>query len=83
MGALPSHPELLDWLATDFQESGGSLKQLDRLIVTSGFSRQCVASEPGFAAKDAENQWLWRQNRRRLDAESIHDAILKLAGHSM
>jgi hypothetical protein len=80
MGALPSHPELLDWLATELQEWGGSLKQLDRLIVTSATFRQCVASEPGFAAKDAENQWLWRQNRRRLDAESIHDAILKLAG---
>jgi Protein of unknown function (DUF1553)/Protein of unknown function (DUF1549)/Planctomycete cytochrome C len=80
MGALPSHQELLDWLATTFQESGGSLKQLDRLIVTSASYRQSAASEPGFAAKDSDNQWLWRQNRRRLDAESIHDAILKLAG---
>ena len=80
MGALPSHPELLDWLATEFRDSGGSLKELDRLIVTSATYRQCVADEPRFAARDADNQWLWRQNRRRLDAESIHDAILKLAG---
>jgi Protein of unknown function (DUF1553)/Protein of unknown function (DUF1549)/Planctomycete cytochrome C len=80
MGAVPSHPELLDWLATTFRDSGGSLKQLDRLIVTSETYRQCAASEASFAAKDADNQWLWRQNRRRLDAESIHDAILKLAG---
>ncbi len=80
MGALPSHPRLLDWLATSFQDSGGSLKQLDRLIVTSAAYRQCTASQPEFAAKDADNQWLWRQNRRRLDAESVHDAILALAG---
>jgi hypothetical protein len=80
MGALPSHPELLDWLAIKFQESGGSLKQLDRLIVTSAVYRQCSASDPSFAATDADNQWLWRQNRRRLDAESVHDAILSLAG---
>ena len=80
MGALPSHPELLDWLATWFQESGGSLKKLDRLIVLSDTYRQCTTSKPSFAARDADNQWLWRQNRRRLDAESIHDAILSLAG---
>ncbi len=80
MGALPSHPELLDWLATTFRDSGGSLKQLDRLIVTSATYRQSVSSDAGFAARDMDNQWLWRQNRRRLDAESIHDAILALAG---
>ncbi len=80
MGAIPSHPELLDWLATTFRDSGGSLKGLDRLIVTSATYRQSAASEASFAAADADNQWLWRQNRRRLDAESTHDAILKLAG---
>jgi Protein of unknown function (DUF1553) len=48
--------------------------------VTSAAYRQCATSEPSFAAKDGDNVWLWRQNRRRLDAESIHDAILKLAG---
>ena len=47
MGALPSHPELLDWLATTFRESGGSLKQLDRLIVTSAAYRQCVGERAG------------------------------------
>jgi hypothetical protein len=71
---------LLDWLATTFQDSGGSLKQLHRLIVTSATYLQTATNEPRFAAKDADNQWLWRQNRRRLDAESIHDAILALAG---
>ena len=81
MGALPSHPELLDWLATTFRESGGSLKQLappDRHQRRLPAER--AARPVGFAAIDADNQWLWRQNRRRLDAESIHDAILSLAG---
>jgi hypothetical protein len=80
MGAKPSHPGLLDWLAGTFLESGGSFKQLHRLIVTSAAYRQSVCDRPAFAARDAENQWLWRQNRRRLDAESIHDAILQAAG---
>jgi len=80
MGALPSHPELLDWLASTFLETGGSLKRLHRLIVTSAVYRQSVQHQPAFAAKDADNQWLWRQNRRRLDSESIHDAILQAAG---
>jgi hypothetical protein len=80
MGALPSHRELLDWLASEFRESGGSIKRLDRLIVTSAAYRQSSAGTASFAAKDADNQWLWRQNRRRLDAESVHDAILALAG---
>jgi len=80
MGATPSHPELLDWLASTFVESGGSLKRLHRLIVTSAVYRQSVQDQPAFAARDADNQWLWRQNRRRLDAESIYDAILAVAG---
>ena len=80
MGSMPSHPELLDWLATRFIESGGSLKALHRLIVTSAVYRQSVRHDPSFAAIDGDNQWLWRQNRRRLDAESIHDAILVVSG---
>jgi hypothetical protein len=80
MGASPSHPELLDWLTSRFIESGGSLKALHRLIVTSAVYRQSVRHEPNFAATDGDNQWLWRQNRRRLDAESVHDAILAIAG---
>ncbi len=80
MGSLPSHPELLDWLAATFRDSGGSLKSLHRLIVTSACYRQAVYHRPAYAAQDADNRWLWRQNRRRLDSESIHDAILQLAG---
>jgi hypothetical protein len=80
MGALPSHPELLDWLASWFLATGGSLKSLHRLIVTSAVYRQDARYDAGFAAIDGDNQWLWRQNRRRLDAESVHDAILVVAG---
>jgi hypothetical protein len=80
MGALPSHPELLDWLASRFLATGGSFKALHRLIVTSAVYRQEVRHDPSLAAIDGDNQWLWRQNRRRLDAESIHDAILVVSG---
>jgi hypothetical protein len=80
MGAVPSHPELLNWLASNFRDSGGSLKQLHRLIVTSGVYRQSSRHAPLSAAVDGDNQWLWQQNRRRLDAESLHDAILAVAG---
>jgi hypothetical protein len=80
MGANPSHPELLDWLAATFLESGGSIKALHRLIVSSAVYRQSSQSDPKQAAQDGDNRLLWRQNRHRLDAESIHDAMLALAG---
>jgi hypothetical protein len=80
MGALPSHPELLDWLAMTFLESGGSIKSLTRLIVYSAVYRQSSQNTAEQAARDGDNIWLWRQNRRRLDAESIHDGILAIAG---
>jgi hypothetical protein len=80
MGAVPSHPELLDWLAATFRDSDGSLKQLHRLIVTSAVYRQETRDDPSAASVDADDAWLWRQRRRRLDAESIHDVILRVAG---
>jgi hypothetical protein len=80
MGADPSHPELLDWLAATFRDSGGSLKQLHRSIVTSATYRQDSRDDPSSAAVDADAVLLWRQRRRRLDAESIHDAMLRAAG---
>jgi len=80
MGASPSHPELLDWLAVTFLESGGSIKALHRLIVSSAVYRQSSQTDSHQAAQDGDNIWLWRQNRHRLDAESIHDSILALAG---
>ncbi len=80
MGASPSHPELLDWLGATFRDSGGSIKQLHRLIVTSAVYRQESRDDPSAAAVDADAALLWRQRRRRLDAESIHDAVLFASG---
>jgi len=80
LGSPPTHPELLDWLAVSLQKNGGSLKELHRLIVTSAVYRQAVVHNPQFAAFDADNRYLWRMNRRRLDAEEIHDTVLVAAG---
>jgi hypothetical protein len=79
MGDAPSHPELLDWLAREFIASGWSVKALHRLIVTSATYRQ--SSRPSATpAADPENLLLWRQNRRRLDGESLRDALLAVSG---
>jgi mono/diheme cytochrome c family protein len=80
MGRLPSHPELLDWLALEFRDHGGSLKYLHRLIVNSAVYRQSSVSNPDYAAKDSQNVFLWRMNRRRLEAEAVRDSVLHLAG---
>jgi hypothetical protein len=80
MGQLPTHPELLDWLAHWFRDQGGSIKSLHRLLVTSSVYRQSSAHHPEHAATDADNQWLWRMNRRALDAECLRDTILCVSG---
>src|SRR5262245_14714408 len=80
MGALPTHPELLDWLTMAFQEHGGSFKFLHRLLVTSSTYRQSSHDVPRFAEIDGDNRYLWRMNRTRLDAESIRDAVLRVSG---
>ena len=80
MGGTPTHSELLDWLTRQFQESGGSFKQLHRLIVTSAVFRQSSQSRPEFVERDGDNKYLWRMNRTRLDAESIRDAVLQVSG---
>ncbi|MEZ5397096.1 MAG: DUF1553 domain-containing protein [Bryobacterales bacterium] len=80
MGAKPTHPELLDWLAVEFRDGGGSLKQLHRLILTSAVYRQSSAGNAEFERIDRDNQFLWRMNARRLDAESVRDAALQIAG---
>jgi hypothetical protein len=80
MGQLPTHPELLDWLAVEFRDGGQSLKKLHRLIVLSSTYRQSSAHNEVAAKIDAGNQFLWRANRRRLDAESLRDATLAVAG---
>lgn len=81
MGALPTHPELLDWLAADFRDNGASLKRLHKQIVTSAAYRQSSKSINSKAAQlDTANTLLWRQNRRKLDAESVRDATLAVSG---
>ena len=81
MGAQPTHPELLDWLAITFRdELGGSLKALHKLIVMSQTYRQSSESSLLANKSDAANQWLSHQNRRKLDAESIRDSVLAVSG---
>lgn len=79
-GSLPTHPELLDWLAVEFFEQGGSLKQLHRLILRSSVYRQASGHNAEHARIDADNRYLWRMNRQRLDAESVRDAVLAVSG---
>jgi hypothetical protein len=78
-GTAPTHPELLDWLATEFVKEGWSLKKLHKLIVTSAAYRQSAASRADGLAADADNKLLWRMAPRRLEAESVRDAILTAA----
>jgi hypothetical protein len=79
-GALPTHPELLDWLAAEFRDGGGSLKHLHKLIVTSATWRQASAGNAVAEKVDANNAFLWRQNRRKLEAEAVRDSVLALSG---
>jgi hypothetical protein len=80
MGQRPTHPELLDWLATEFRVSGQSLKHLHRLIVTSAVYRQTSDGNETNARIDSDNRYLWRMRRRRLTAEEIRDSILVASG---
>ncbi|HEV8715364.1 MAG TPA: DUF1553 domain-containing protein [Candidatus Binatia bacterium] len=80
MGGVPSHPELLDWLAAWFLDNGGSFKKLHRLILTSSVYLQSSQGNPAYANLDAENQFLWRMNRRQLDAEAVRDSVLQVTG---
>jgi hypothetical protein len=79
-GSQPSHPELLDWLACEFRDGGGSLKKLHRLMLTSAVYRQSSAHNAAAARIDADNRYWWRMNRTRLDAESVRDAVLAVSG---
>ena len=80
MGAMPTHPALLDWLASEVRDSGGSLKHLHRLILLSATYRQSSGERSDQAEIDAGNQFLWRMNRTRLDAEAVRDSVLAVAG---
>ncbi len=79
-GARPTHPELLDWLASEFVARGWSVKALHRLIVTSGTYRQSSAVTPELLAGDPENRWIGRAPRFRLEAELLRDQALAAAG---
>jgi len=80
LGGGASHPELLDYLARYFVESGWSVKALDRMILLSSAYRQSAAIDPAKAEKDPDNQFYWRADRRRLEAEMIRDNILAASG---
>jgi hypothetical protein len=93
LGSRPTHPELLDWLATEFVRSGWKIKDLHRLIVTSSVYRQSSVvgqafqpdnnggSQPGKAdLLDPGNQLLWKMRLRRLESEAIRDAVLAVSG---
>ena len=76
----PTHPELLDWLAATFTENGWSIKKLHRLILLSAAYQQQSGDRADGRAVDPENALLWRANRRRLDYESLRDALLAVSG---
>jgi hypothetical protein len=80
MGERPTHPELLNWLATTFVEQGWSQKRLHRLIVLSRTYRQSSAANDAGLQADPENNLVWRFPRRRLEGEVIRDAALLTAG---
>jgi Protein of unknown function (DUF1549)/Protein of unknown function (DUF1553)/Planctomycete cytochrome C len=80
LGTRPSHPELLDWLAAELVDSGWSLKAMHRLIMTSTVYRQSSRRDPDKDRVDTENVLLGRYPVRRLDAESLRDAILTVSG---
>ncbi len=79
-GAKPSHPELLDWLASELIRSGWSLKHMHRLIVLSATYRQSSRIDPAAKAKDANARLLWRFPSRRLEGEAVRDAMLAASG---
>jgi mono/diheme cytochrome c family protein len=79
-GERPSHPELLDWMARDFMDKGWTLKRLHRMIVTSTAYRQSSVHRPELDEIDGDNRLLGRMNVRRLEAETMRDAVLALSG---
>ncbi|HUP78107.1 MAG TPA: PSD1 and planctomycete cytochrome C domain-containing protein [Pirellula sp.] len=79
-GAPPTHPELMDWLAFTFVESGWDIKSIHRLIVNSATYRQSSRNRPELAETDPVNKWLARQSRVRLDAEIVRDSALSASG---
>src|SRR5204863_5583802 len=79
-GERPTHPELLDFLATEFVKNGWSIKSMHRLIVNSATYRQSAGYDPIAAKIDPEDRLLWRYPRHRLEGEVIRDSALEVAG---
>ena len=79
-GGTPSHPELLDWLASELVDRGWSLKAMHRLIVTSATYRQSTRLDPVAMRRDAGDRLLWRKSPTRLEAEMVRDAMLAVSG---
>lgn len=79
-GEWPSHPELIDWLASEFRDSGWDVKHIVRLIVTSETYQQVSSKNPNLAEIDPDNRLLSEQSVRRLDAEFIRDNALAISG---
>ena len=76
----PSHPELLDFLASSLIEQNWSLKSLHRMILNSAAYQQASIDRPQCRQADPENRWLWRMNRKRLDFEALRDSLLAVSG---
>jgi mono/diheme cytochrome c family protein len=79
LGEKPTHPELFDWLATEFMAKGWSVKHLHRLVVLSSAYRMSSAYDPAAAEKDPENRLHWRANVRRIESEAIRDSLLAVS----
>ena len=81
-GDRPTHPELLDWLATELIENNWSLKHIHRLILTSATWQQSSLhpQHDSYVQQDSANRFLWRANRRRLEAEAVRDGFLAVSG---
>jgi mono/diheme cytochrome c family protein len=80
MSEAPSHPELCNWLASEFMKDGWSLKKLHKLIMTSAVYQQSSAPNDANAKLDPFNRLLWRANVRRLDFEALRDSFLAIGG---
>lgn len=80
-GERPTHPELLDWLATEFVQQGWSIKAMHRLIMNSDTYQMASDDIGANAAIDPDNRYLWRMPRRRLEGEAIRDGLLAVAGN--
>src|SRR5207249_11091389 len=80
MSEPPSHPELLDYLASRFMDEGWSIKKMHRLIMLSSVYQESSANNPRFAQADPNNRLLWRANIRRLEFEALRDSLLAIGG---